>query len=83
MIKQIFVNDVFYRLMDDDETNDIDEIQRIQDEFPDAVIAIIASLDGSNQHEPLETTIATLNNVEATNVVDAVINLEDLPPANE
>jgi hypothetical protein len=79
MIKQIFVNGVFYRLMDDDETNDIDEIQRIQDEFPNAVIAIIESLDGSNQHEPVESTIVTLDTINATNVIEATVTDLTIP----
>jgi hypothetical protein len=77
MIKQIFVNDVFYRLMDDDQTNDIDEIQLIRDEFPNAVIAIIESLDGSNQHAPVETTIVTLDPVDLTDIAEPIHNIEE------
>ena len=72
MIKQIFVNNVFYRLMDDDQTNDADEIQLIQNEFPDAVIAIVESLDGSNQHVPTELTIVTLDSTESKNIIEPI-----------
>jgi hypothetical protein len=63
MIKQIFVNNVFYRLMDSDQTNDYDEIQLIQNQFPDAVIAIVQSIDGSDEVEPTDPTITTLDPV--------------------
>lgn len=60
MIKQIFVNGVFYKLMDDDETNDAQEIQAVKDLFPEAEVIIIQSLDGSNQHEPIANEIISL-----------------------
>jgi hypothetical protein len=79
MIKQIFVNGVFYRLMDDDQTNDSNEIQLVQDEFPDAVIAIFQSLDGSDLQEPVETTILVPDIIDATNVIEATVTDLTIP----
>jgi hypothetical protein len=79
MIKQIFVNGVFYRLMDDDQTNDSNEIQLVQDEFPDAVIAIFQSLDGSDLQEPVETTILVPDTIDATNVIEATVTDLTIP----
>jgi len=63
MIKQIFVDGVFFRLMDDDETNDEQELQAVKDLFPESDVVIIQSLDGSNQHEPINNEILTLSEV--------------------
>lgn len=68
MIKQIFVDGVFFRLMDDDETNDEQELQAVKDLYPESDVVIIQALDGSNQHEPLTSEIITLD--EPTIVLD-------------
>lgn len=68
MIKQIFVDGVFFRLMDDDETNDEQELQAVKDLYPESDVVIIQALDGSNQHEPLTSEIIMLD--EPTIVLD-------------
>lgn len=71
MIKQIFVDGVFFRLMDDDETNDEQELQAVKDLYPESDVVIIQALDGSNQHEPLTSEIITLD--------EPIIFLDPLP----
>lgn len=52
MIKQIYVNGNFHKLMDDDNTNDEQELAEVKAQFPGAEVVILESLDGSNQHVP-------------------------------
>jgi len=75
MIKQIFVDGRFHKLMDDDYTNDEQEIAEVKTQFPDSEIVILESLDGSNQHEP---EFPYILNFEAE--PDRQIQITNLPP---